>query len=138
MKYIKLFESFSKILGPGFLPEDKIKSNLEDIFVELVDNGFKIEVFTHLVNLEGNIELNFKKVNIEGGWNVDKSFKYKDIKEQVLMALDYIRTIWPDIIIEYRTERKVVLFGSKQYIVKHNEPTDDEEVVDIKIDIYKE
>ena len=138
MKYIKLFESFSKILGPGFLPEDKIKSNLEDIFVELVDNGFKIEVFTHLVNLEGNIELNFKKVNIEGGWNVDKSFKYKDIKEYVLMALDYIRTIWPDIIIEYRTERKVVLFGSKQYIVKHNEPKDDEEVVDIKIDIYKE
>jgi hypothetical protein len=138
MKYIKLFESFSKILGPGFLPEDKIKSNLEDIFVELVDNGFKIEVFTHLVNLEGNIELNFKKVNIEGGWNVDKSFKYKDIKEYVLMALDYIRTIWPDIIIEYRTERKVVLFGSKQYIVKHNEPTDDEEVVDIKMEIYKQ
>lgn len=138
MKYIKLFESFSKLYGPGFLPEDKIKSDLEDIFVELVDNGFKVEVFTHLVNLEDNIELNFSKINIEGGWSVSKDFKYKDIKEQVLMALDYIRTIWPDITIEYRTERKVVLFGSKQHIVKRNEPIDDEEVCDIKIDIYKE
>jgi hypothetical protein len=138
MKYIKLFESFSKLYGPGFLPEDKIKSDLEDIFVELVDEGFKVDVFTHLVNLEDNIELNFSKINIEGGWSVSKNFKYKDIKEQVLMALDYIRTIWLDIEIEYRTERKVVLFGSKQYIVKHNEPTDDEEVVDIKMEIYKQ
>lgn len=126
MKYIKLFENFD---------ENKIKSDLQDIFVELVDNGFVVNVSTHLVNLEDNIEFEFKK---KGSSN----FKYQDIKEYVLMALDYIETLWGNIEVEYKTERKVDMYGIQQYITSRYKPidshTDDANVVNIKMEIYKQ
>lgn len=122
MKYIKLFENFD---------EDKIKSDLQDIFVELVDNGFVVNVSTHLVNLDDNIEFEFKKKD-------GSNFKYKDIKENVLMALDYIETLWNSIDVEFRTERKVDMYGQQQFIASRSKPTDDVNVVNIKMDIYKQ
>ena len=126
MRYIKLFENFD---------ENKIKSDLQDIFVELIDNGFIVNVSTHLVNLDDNIEFEFKKK--DGG-----NFKYQDIKEYVLMALDYIETLWNSINVEYKTERKVEVFGFTQYITSRYKPidshTDDADVFNIKMDIYKQ
>ena len=128
MKYIKLFENFD---------ENKIKSDLQDIFVELIDNGFVVNVSTHLVNLDDNIEFEFKK---KGGSN----FKYQDIKEYVLMALAYIETLWGSIDVEYKTEREVDVFGFTQYITSgYNKYTDgklidDTDVCNIKMDIYKD
>jgi hypothetical protein len=128
MRYIKLFENFD---------EDKIKSDLQDIFVELVDNGFVVNVSTHLVNLDDNIEFEFKK---KGGSN----FKYKDIKEYVLMALDYIETLWNSIDVEYKTEKKVEVFGFTQYITSgykkyaDGKLIDDTDVCNIKMEIYKD
>jgi len=121
MRYIKLFENFD---------ENKIKSDLHDIFVELVDNGFVVNVSTHLVNLDDNIEFEFKK---KGG-----NFKYQDIKEYVSMALDYIETLWNSIDVEFRTERKVDMYGQQQFIASRYKPTDDVNVVNIKMDIYKQ
>jgi len=121
MRYIKLFENFD---------ENKIKSDLQDIFVELVDNGFVVNVSTHLVNLDDNIEFEFKKKD-------GSNFKYQDIKEYVLMALDYIETLWDSIEVEFRTERKVELYGQQQFIASRSKPTDDVNVVNIKMDIYK-
>ena len=128
MKYIKLFENFD---------EDKIKSDLQDIFVELIDNGFVVNVSTHLVKLDDNIDFEFKK---KGGSN----FKYQDIKEYVLMAFDYIETLWGSIEVEYKTEREVEVFGFTQYITSgYNKYTDgklidDVDVCNIKMDIYKD
>ena len=128
MRYIKLFENFD---------ENKIKSDLQDIFVELIDNGFVVNISTHLVNLDDNIELEFNK---KGGSN----FKYQDIKEYVLMALDYIETLWGDIDVEYKTEKKVEVFGFTQYITSgYNKYTDgklidDVDMCNIKMDIYKQ
>jgi hypothetical protein len=127
MRYIKLFENFD---------EDKIKSDLQDIFVELIDNGFVINVSTHLVNLDDNIEFEFKKK--------DSNFRYKDIKEYVLMALDYIETLWGDIDVEYKTEKKVELFGFTQYITSgyhkytDGKLIDDADICNIKMEIYKQ
>ena len=126
MKYIKLFENFD---------ENKIKSNLQDIFVELIDNGFVVNVSTHLVNLDDNIDFEFKKKD-------SSNFKYQDIKEYVLMALDYIETLWNSINVEYKTERKVEVFGFTQYITSRYKPidshTNDADVFNIKMDIYKQ
>lgn len=110
MRYIKLFENFD---------ENKIKSDLQDIFVELIDNGFVVNVSTHLVNLDDNIDFEFKKKD-------GSNFKYQDIKEYVLMALDYIETLWNSINVEYKTERKVEVFGFTQYITSRYKPTDEE------------
>ena len=128
MRYIKLFENFD---------ENKIKSDLQDIFVELVDNDFVVNVSTHLVNLDDNIDFEFKK---KGGSN----FKYQDIKEYVLMALDYIETLWGDIDVEYKTEKKVEVFGFAQYITSgykkyaDGKLIDDTDVCNIKMEIYKD
>ena len=126
MRYIKLFENFD---------ENKIKSDLQDIFVELIDNGFVVNVSTHLVNLDDNIEFEFKKKD-------GSNFKYQDIKEYVLMALDYIETLWNSINVEYKTERKVEVFGFTQYITSRYKPidshTNDADVFNIKMDIYKQ
>jgi hypothetical protein len=128
MRYIKLFENFD---------ENKIKSDLQDIFVELVDNGFVVNVSTHLVNLDDNIEFEFKK---KGSSN----FKYQDIKEYVLMALDYIETLWGDIDVEYKTEKRVDTFGFTQYITSgyrkytDGKLIDDADVCNIKMEIYKQ
>lgn len=121
MKYIKLFENFD---------ENKIKSDLQAIFVELIDNGFVVNVFTHLINLEDDIEFEFKKKD-------NSDFKYKDIKEYVLMALDYIEILLGSIEVEYRIEKKVELYGMQQFITGRYKPTDDANVVNIKMDIYK-
>lgn len=121
MKYIKLFENFD---------ENKIKSELQAIFVELIDNGFVVNVFTHLINLEDDIEFEFKKKD-------NSDFKYKDIKEYVLMALDYIEILLDSIEVEYRIEKKVELYGTPQFITSRYKPTDDANVVNIKMDIYK-
>ena len=126
MRYIKLFENFD---------ENKIKSDLQDIFVELIDNGFVVNVSTHLVNLDDNIDFEFKKKD-------SSNFKYQDIKEYVLMALDYIETLWNSINVEYKTERKVEVFGFTQYITSRYKPidshTNDADVFNIKMDIYKQ
>lgn len=126
MRYIKLFENFD---------ENKIKSDLQDIFVELIDNGFVVNVSTHLVNLDDNIDFEFKKKD-------SSNFKYQDIKEYVLMALDYIETLWNSINVEYKTERKVEVFGFTQYITSRYKPidshTDGADVFNIKMDIYKQ
>jgi len=134
---IKLFENFKNDERKGWenFDENKIKSDLQDIFIELIDNGFVVNVSTHLVNLDDNIEFEFKKKD-------GSNFKYKDIKEYVLMALDYIETLWNSINVEYKTERKVEVFGFTQYITSRYKPidyhTDDADVFNIKMDIYKQ
>ena len=121
MRYIKLFEGFD---------EDKIKSYLEDIFVELKDIGFKtkIKTDTDIDDSVVYVDIELKKEN----------FIYGDIKEYILMAFDFLKTEFIDIDLRYRKEKIVMIYNSKTYVSEWVEPKDDEEICSVYIQIYKE
>jgi uncharacterized protein (UPF0335 family) len=81
---IKLFESFSD--------ENKIKSDIKDIFVELIDSGFDLNVITYFTKHQ-------YYVNIQ---RIDKElFDVDIIKEYDLMLRDYLQDVLPIFKIEY-------------------------------------
>jgi uncharacterized protein (UPF0335 family) len=81
---IKLFESFSD--------ENKIKSDIKDIFVEFIDSGFDVNVITYFTKHQ-------YYVNIQ---RIDKElFDVDIIKEYDLMLRDYLQDVLPVFKIEY-------------------------------------
>lgn len=81
---IKLFE--------GFSDENKIKSDIKDIFVELIDSGFDLNVITYFTKHQ-------YYVNIQ---RIDKElFDVDIIKEYDLMLKDYLQDVLPSFKIEY-------------------------------------
>lgn len=81
---IKLFE--------GFSDENKIKSDIKDIFVELCDSGFDLNVITYFTKHQ-------YYVNIQ---RIDKElFDVDIIKEYDLMLKDYLQDVLPVFKIEY-------------------------------------
>jgi uncharacterized protein (UPF0335 family) len=85
---IKLFESFSD--ENQWKP--KIKSDIKDIFVELCDSGFDVNVITYFTK-------NQYYVNIE---RIDKKlFDVDIIEEYDLMLKDYLQDVLPGFKIEY-------------------------------------
>ena len=81
---IKLFESFTD--------ENKIKSDIKDIFVELIDSGFDLNVITYFTK-------HHYYVNIQ---RIDKElFDVDIIKEYDLMLRDYLEDVLPVFKIEY-------------------------------------
>jgi uncharacterized protein (UPF0335 family) len=81
---IKLFESFSDV--------NKIKSDIKDIFVELCDSGFDVNVITYF-------RKNQYYVNIQ---RIDKKlFDVDIIEEHDLMLKDYLQDILLDFKVEY-------------------------------------
>ena len=81
---IKLFESFSD--------ENKIKSDIKDIFVEFIDSGFDVNVITYFTK-------HHYYVNIQ---RIDKElFDVDIIKEYDLMLRDYLQDVLPVFKIEY-------------------------------------
>lgn len=81
---IKLFESF--------IDENKVKSDIGDIFVELSDSGFDIRVITYFTK-------HHYYVNI---MRIDKElFDVDIIKEYDLMLKDYLQDVLPGFKIEY-------------------------------------
>ena len=81
---IKLFESFTD--------ENKVKSDIKDIFVELIDSGFDLNVITYFTK-------HHYYVNIQ---RIDKElFDVNIIKEYDLMLRDYLEDVLPGFKIEY-------------------------------------
>ena len=81
---IKLFD--------GFSDENKIKSDIKDIFVELIDSGFDLNVITYFTKHQ-------YYVNIQ---RIDKElFDVDIIKEYDLMLRDYLEDVLPVFKIEY-------------------------------------
>ena len=85
---IKLFESFSD--ENQWKP--KIKSDIKDIFVELCDSGFDVNVITYFTK-------NQYYVNIER--NDKQLFDIDIIEEYDLMLRDYLDDVLPGYKIEY-------------------------------------
>ena len=81
---IKLFEGFTDV--------NKVKSDIKDIFVELIDSGFDLNVITYFT------KYNYY-VNIE---RIDKElFDVDIIEENDLMLRDYLEDVLPVFKIEY-------------------------------------
>lgn len=79
MRYIKLFESFDRI---------KLKQDISDILVELVDQGFDIKINLDDSFIEVEIEkLGVRKLSFESSPFL---FKYEDISDYLKMVRDYM------------------------------------------------
>ena len=75
---IKLFENFSD--------ENKFKSDIEDIFVELIDSGFDLNVITYFTKHQYYVDIQ----------RIDKElFDVDIIKEYDLMLRDYLEDVLP-------------------------------------------
>jgi uncharacterized protein (UPF0335 family) len=81
---IKLFESFSD--------ENKIKSDIKDIFVELCDSGFDVNVITYFT--EHQYYVNIQRID-------NYLFDVDIIKEYDLMLRDYLQDVLSVFKIEY-------------------------------------
>jgi len=87
MKYIKLFEELDT---PSVPDEAEIKEAVDDIFIELEDEGFT--VFKRLGYSRTN-EINFYlEVRITKG--DEELFDTKIVKEKTEMLIDYVKGIW--------------------------------------------
>lgn len=94
MRRIKLFEDFGINEGFGDFSEadyDKIESDINDIFIELKDDGAEIEVdFYHKgVGYGAGPEDYMMKVRI----NSDKQFNMKDVEGPAMMVKDYMQDL---------------------------------------------
>ena len=93
MKNIKLFENFDL---------EKIKSGIDDVFVELKDNGFGVRKVASndglIVHITGIIDPNYDR----------STFEFSEIEEYVLMLIDYVNTYLP----KYKDDVRFLGFDS--------------------------
>lgn len=112
MRYIKLYEAYSK---KRMLPVDetsKIKKDLDDMFIELTDNGFRYELKSGVVGpsklKDHNTETlylviakpnrtTFSDAELFDTLYFDNTlelFRQSDVREYVLMFIDYMKGLW--------------------------------------------
>ncbi len=108
MRYIKLYENYSKRrMVP--LEDKKILSDMSDIFVELTDKGFVRNTFIGVI---GQSKLREHKTDtlylciakptgktLSGLFDTYfddtlQLFKQDEVKEYVLMFIDYMKVVW--------------------------------------------
>lgn len=103
MRYIKLFESFSKV------DKVKLKENIEACLVELRDKGFEVTTI---------IDDKYINVEIVKGYNEDDSLHHSDdfelheIEDEIKQVSDYIGEMYDNIYFEYIPETR---FDNKLY-----------------------
>jgi hypothetical protein len=112
MRYIELYESYSK---RRMLPVDetsKIKKDLDDMFIELTDNGFRYELKSGVVGPSKLKDHNtetlylviakpkntpFSDADLFNTIYFDDTlelFKQDEVTEYVLMFIDYMKGLW--------------------------------------------
>jgi hypothetical protein len=89
MRYIKLFESFDKI---------KLKQDISDILVELVDQGFDIRINTDDIFNEYKrpvIEVEIEKLGLQGlSFECSEFlFRYEEVSEYLKTINEYMNDI---------------------------------------------
>jgi uncharacterized protein (UPF0335 family) len=95
MRYIKLFERFD---------EDEwasIEQNIKDIFVELIDIGYVIEVKDAVYD---SVSVCIKK---------PKELDIEDTRDYILMFIDYMSELWSDCYITTSYEYELDVFTKK-------------------------
>jgi hypothetical protein len=73
---------------------ETIINNIKDIFVELVDVGFVAEPIISNSEIYVNIK---PYITLQS----EDTFKYEVISEYIIMFIDYVNTIWGDIVVWY-------------------------------------
>ena len=97
MRYIKLFENFSKV------DKVKLKENIEACLVELRDKGFEITTI---------IDDKYINVEIVKGYNEDDflhhsdDFELHEIEDEIKQVSDYIGEMYDNVIFEYIPETR--------------------------------
>lgn len=97
MRYIKLFENFSKV------DKVKLKENIEACLVELIDKGFEITTI---------IDDKYINVEIVKGYNEDDflhhsdDFELYEIEDEIRQVSDYIGEMYDNVIFEYIPETR--------------------------------
>lgn len=101
MRRIKLFENFDL---------EKIKSGIDDVFVELKDNGFGVRKVASndglIVHITGIIDPNYDR----------STFEFSEIEECVLMLIDYVNIYLP----KYKDVRFIGSDGDFDRIIDTN------------------
>lgn len=100
MKYIKLFEDIVSD-GPLYVPdEDDIKQAIDDIFVDLEENGFNIYTrFTHYQRYDRHYDV---EIQIDRFRNRPNKFDISTVKDRIEMTVDFIKDKWEDVDVKYR------------------------------------
>lgn len=139
MRYIKLYENYSK---RRMLPVEgtKIKKDLDDMFIELTDNGFRYELKSGVVGTSKlkehsteTLYLVIAKPKNTTFYNLDlfnttyyddtlELFKQGDVREYVLMFVDYMKGLWgEDIKVDLQndtiTRKKLVDKNDSDYYI---------------------
>ena len=110
MRYIKLYENYSKRRMLPVEETSKIKKDLDDMFIELTDNGFRYELKSGVVGTSKlkdhkteTLYLVIVKPNPEKPLfglfdtyydDTLKLFRINEVIEYVLMFVDYMKDIW--------------------------------------------
>jgi hypothetical protein len=106
MKYIKVFEKFDQYDFWNYGSMSKIKQDIADMFIELTDEGYEVDV-----KMIGTLQ-----VYIEGknDW-----FFFDEIYDTVLMLIDYVESEFEDVKISYDYEEyndpNRTITGSREY-----------------------
>ena len=120
---IKLFENFSD--------ENKFKSDIEDIFVELCDSGFNLQVKTWTKNTDVIIPpwVHYKPsyrgayTTIDIERNDKQLFECNILEEYDLMLRDYLDGVLPGYKIEYLFFSNNRGFKNSEYIKEDEIPS---------------
>ena len=115
---IKLFESFND--------ENKIKSDIEDIFVELCDSGFNLQVKTWSKNdwrLRYKASYRGSYITIDIERNDKQLFECNILEEYDLMLRDYLDGVLPGYKIEYLFFSNNRGFKNSEYIKEDEIPS---------------
>ena len=109
MRYIKLYEAYSKRRMSPVDETSKIKKDLDDMFIELTDNGFRYELKYGVVGpsklKDHNTETLYLVIAKSPFSDTDlfdtiyfddtlELFKQDEVTEYVLMFIDYMKGLW--------------------------------------------
>jgi hypothetical protein len=102
---IKLFENFEENLRFKY-NEDKLRTDIDGILVELLDKGFRYEV-----NFKKNLEINIEH-------SQDDWFFFDKIYEELMMLIDYMKLKYKDdidVIYNYEEYNESSLMRTKEW-----------------------
>lgn len=127
MKYIKLFENYPS--PRGFTP-NSIEEDVNDMFIELKDDGYKIEY--QRLNERGDsvsltIKLKYRRV-----------FNSNDVREYVMMFIDYMTDKFGEQRVFYRGRTSAYVTDDTFYaakVVTTDDFPDDIELIALKIGV---
>jgi len=104
MKYIKVFEKFDQYDFWNYGSMSKIKQDIADMFIELTDEGYEVDV-----KMIGTLQV---YIEGENDW-----FFFDEIYDAVLMLIDYVESEFGDVKVTFSYER----YNSSFEYVKQNQ-----------------